>query len=125
MGYGFLLTLVFEKLGIPLQKRIGFQVSDEIGNSTLIGCDFKVTKGGSATSEQGLQTPLGLVPSEASTSSAPTIDTLLQDQITLKGEIAEVKQALTAEKSLNAKRHEDLLSAFLALTTKFPSPSST
>ena len=51
MGYGFLLKSVFEKLGIPLQKRIGFQVSDEIGNSTLIGCGFKVTKGCSATSE--------------------------------------------------------------------------
>jgi len=24
MGYGFLLTSVFEKLGIPLQKKIGF-----------------------------------------------------------------------------------------------------
>ena len=51
IGYGFLLKLVFEKLGIPLQNRIGFQVSDEIGNSTLIGCGFKVTKGCSATSE--------------------------------------------------------------------------
>jgi len=98
MGYGFLLMSVFEKLRIPLQKRIGFQVSDEIGNSTLIGCRFKVIKGDSATSEQGLQTPLGPVPSEASISSAPTSDTLLQDQITLKGEIAEVKPMLTTEK---------------------------
>jgi len=24
MGYGFLLTLVFEQLGVPLQKRVGF-----------------------------------------------------------------------------------------------------
>jgi len=60
-------------------------------DSTLIGCSFKITKGSSPTSEQGLQTPLGPIPNEASTSSAPTIDTLLQDQITLKGEIAEVK----------------------------------
>ena len=51
MGYGFLLTTVFKKLGIPLQKRIGFQVNDEIGNNTLIRCGFKVTKGGNATSE--------------------------------------------------------------------------
>jgi len=79
MGYGLLLTSVFEKFGIPLQKRIGFQIDDKIGNSTLIGCGFKVAKGGSATSEQGLQTPLGPVPREASTSSALTIDTLLQD----------------------------------------------
>jgi len=45
MGYGFLLTSVFEELGIPLQKRVGFQVSDEIESSTLIGCGFKVIKG--------------------------------------------------------------------------------
>jgi len=90
----------------------------------LIECGFKVTKDGSATSEQGLQTPLGLVSSEVSTSSAPTIDTLLQDQITLKGEIAEVKQAVTEEKALNAKRHEDLLSVLIALTVKFPPPPS-
>jgi len=79
MGYGSLLTLVFEKPGIHLHKRIGFQVSDEIGNSMLIGCGFKVTKGGSAILEQGLKKPLGPVPNEASTSSTLTIDTLLQD----------------------------------------------
>ena len=123
-GYWFLLTSVFEKLRISLQKRVGLQVSDEIGNSTLIGCGFKITKGGSAPSEQGFQTPLGPVPSDASTSSGLTIDTLLQDQITLKGEIAEVKQALTEEKALNAKRHKDRLSALLDLTAKFHHPYS-
>ena len=76
-GYWFLLTSVFEKLGISLQKRVGIQVSDEIGNSTLIGCGFKITKGDSAPSEQGFQRPLGPVPSDASTSSGPTIATLL------------------------------------------------
>jgi len=81
-----------------------------------------VTKGYGATLEQGLQTPLGPIPSEASTSGAPTIDALLQDQITLKGEIVEAKQVLTEKKTLNAKRHEDLLSAFLTLTAKFSSP---
>ena len=125
MGYEFLLTSVFEKLGIPLQKKIGFHVSDEIGNSTLIGCGFKVTKDCSATSEQGLQTPLGPIPSEASTSSTPTIDILLQDQITLKGEIAVAKQVLTEEKTLNAKCYEHLLSVLLALTAKFSPSSST
>ena len=79
IGYEFLLTLAFEKLGIPLQKRVGFQVSDEIYNSTLIGCGFTVTKGDGVTSEQGLQKPLSSVPSEASTSSALAIDTVLQD----------------------------------------------
>ena len=53
MGYGFVMISVFEKLRISFQKRVGFHVSDEIGSSTLIGCGFKVTKGGSAISEQG------------------------------------------------------------------------
>ena len=49
-GYWFLLTSVFEKLRISLEKIVGLQVSDEIGNSTLIGCGFKITKYGSASS---------------------------------------------------------------------------
>jgi len=53
MRYGFLLTSVFEKFGISLQKRVGFQVSDEIESSTLIGCGFKVIKRSSAGLEQG------------------------------------------------------------------------
>jgi len=51
MGYGFLLTSMFEQLGIPLQKMIGFQVTDDIGHSTLVGCGFKVKKRGSTGSE--------------------------------------------------------------------------
>jgi len=51
LGYGFLLTLVFEHFGVPLQKKVGLQASDEIGSSTLIGCNFKVTKGGAAVSK--------------------------------------------------------------------------
>ena len=124
MGYGFLLTLVFGELGIPLQKRVGFQVSDEIGSSALIGSGFKVTKGSNTVSEQGPLTPFGPVPGMASTSNAPTFDTLVQDQILLKGEVAKVKQAFTKEKALNAKHYEYLLSAISALTAKFTSPSS-
>ena len=51
MGFGFLLTSMFEQLGIPLQKMIGFQVTDDIGHSTLVGCGFKVKKRGSTGSE--------------------------------------------------------------------------
>ena len=40
LGYGFLFTSVFETLRIPLQKRMGFQVTDEIGSNTLLGCGF-------------------------------------------------------------------------------------
>jgi len=88
MGYGFLLISVFEKLRIPLQKRVSFQVSDEIGSSTLVGCGFTVTKGSSAGSEQGPQTPFGPVPGSSSTSSMPTFDALVQDQLLLQGEIS-------------------------------------
>ena len=83
-----MLTSAFEKLGIPSQKRKGFQVSDEIGSSTLIGCGFKVTKGNSAVSEHGSQTPFGPVLGSNSTSSTPTFDTLVQYQILLQGEIS-------------------------------------
>ena len=60
-------------------------MSDEIGNSTLIGCGFKVTKGGSAILELGLQTLFGPVPNEASTSSGPTIDTSVAGSDHFKG----------------------------------------
>ena len=79
MGYGFLLTFALEHLGIPLQKKVGLQVSDEIGSNTLIGCGFRVTKGRNAASEQGPQTPFGPVPGAPSTSSGLTLHTLLQD----------------------------------------------
>jgi len=48
----------------------------------------------------------------------------MQDQLSLKGEIADIKKALTEEKELNAKRHKDLLSAISTLMAKFSSPSS-
>jgi len=101
---------------------VRLQVTDDIGNSTLIGCRFKVTKGGAAVSEQGLQTPFTLIPRASSTSSGPSINTLLHDQTQLKEEISEVKQTLTEEKAHNAKRHEDLLNAIFALTVKFSTP---
>ena len=53
-----------------------------------------------------------------------TFDTLVQDQILLKGEISEVKQALAEEKALNAKHHEDLLRVISTLTAKFTYLSS-
>ena len=81
-------------------------------------------KGGNTGSEQRLQTPIGPVLSAPSTSSGPTFNTLLQDQLNLKGEIADMKKTLSKEKALNAKRHEDILSALSALMAKFPPPSS-
>jgi len=78
-----------------------------------------VKKGGSTGLEQGPQTPIGPVPSEASTSSGPTFDTLVQDQLSLKGEITDMKEALLEEKALNVKRYEDILSALSALIAIF------
>jgi len=113
---------MFEYLGIPLQKRVGLHVTNEIGSSTLIGCGLKVTKGGTIASEQGPQTPFGPIPGVTSTFSGHTLDTLLQDQIHLKEEIIEVKKTLIEEKALNTKCHGDLLSAISSLTAKFTSP---
>ena len=75
-----MLTSMFEEIRIPLQKRVGFQVSDEIRRNTLVRCGFTVIKGSSAGSEQGPQTPFGLVPRSASLSSVHAIDTSVQDQ---------------------------------------------
>ena len=68
---------MFKELGIPLQKKVVFQVNDDIGSNILVGCT--VAKGSSIGSKQGSQTPFGPVPGSASLSSTHTIDTLVQD----------------------------------------------
>jgi len=129
IGYGFLVTSVFETLGIPLQKRVGFQVTDEIWSNILLGCGFTIKKSDGIVSEQGPKRPFGsgpgYVPSEAASSSTSTVEALVQNQLHLKEKIAEVKHALSEEKALNAQRHKDILRAFSAVTAKFalPSPS--
>jgi len=40
LGYGFLLTRVFEHFGVELQKRVEAQLIDEVDSSTLMGCGF-------------------------------------------------------------------------------------
>jgi len=40
LGYGFLLTRVFEHFAVELQKKVDAQVIDEVGSSTIMGCDF-------------------------------------------------------------------------------------
>jgi len=129
LGYSFLLISVFETLGIPLQKRMGFQVTDKIGSNTLLGCGFQIKKSDGTVLEQGPKTPFGSSPhpvsSTAASSSTTTVAALVQDQLHLKEEIAAVKQALTEAKALNTQRHEDILRAPSALTTKLaPSSSS-
>ena len=40
LGYGFLLTRVFEHYGVELQKKVDGQVIDKVGSSTIMGCGF-------------------------------------------------------------------------------------
>ena len=75
LGYGFLLTLVFEHFGMVLQKKMGVQMVDEIGSSTLMGCDFAQVKGEQTASEQGPRTPFSSIP--ATSSSEPSVEALL------------------------------------------------
>jgi len=45
---------------VVLQKKIGIQMVDEIGSSTLMGCDFTLAKGEQTTIEQGQEHPFPL-----------------------------------------------------------------
>jgi len=45
LGYGFLLTRVFEHFGVDVKKKVGVQMIHEIGSSTLMGCGFTLFKG--------------------------------------------------------------------------------
>ena len=40
LGYGFLLTRVFEHFGVALQKKVDAQAIDEVGSSTNYGVWF-------------------------------------------------------------------------------------
>jgi len=62
LGYGFLLTRVFEYFGIELQKKVDAQVIDEVGNSTIMGCAFDLIEEGDPSPEPGVQTPTPHVP---------------------------------------------------------------
>jgi len=46
LGYGFLLTRVFEHFGVELKKKVNAQVIDEIGSCTIMGCGFALIKAG-------------------------------------------------------------------------------
>ena len=104
---------------MELQKKVGVQVIDEIGSSTLMGCGFSLAKGEHSASEQG---PRSTFPPVFGSSSGTSIEALFQDQIRLKTELTDVEGALAEEKELNAKRREDLLVILAALTAKLSSP---
>ena len=82
LGYGFLLTLVFEHFGMVLQKKMGIQMVDEIGSSTLMACGFTLVKGEQTATEQGPRAPFPPIP--GTSSSEPSVEALLQDQSRLK-----------------------------------------
>jgi len=74
---GEITPIYFSEFEIPLRQTISLQISNEIGYSTLVGCGLTVTQGSSTTLELGPQTPFDPVSGSASTSSTPTLDTLV------------------------------------------------
>ena len=121
LGYGFLLTRVFDHFGVELQRKVDAQVINEVGSTTPMGCGFDLVQEGDPNSEQGVQTPTPPVP--RSSSCHPPIAVLQQEQQRLQEEITTVKGVLQEEKELNAKRHEDLLAILAALTAKLSPPA--
>ena len=141
LGYGFLLTRVFEHFGVELKKRVDAQVIDEIGSSTIMGCGFVLIKAGDRrpdqkepspavpepvrSGDQGVQTPS--VPAPAPT---PVLRPSLPQSATpttasdqgLRADLSALQQELKEEKELNAKRHADLLALLQALQPKPPAP---
>jgi len=120
LGYGFLLTRVFEHFGVELKKKVDAQVIDKIGSSTIMGCGFALIKVGDRSEDQGVQTPSLPVPrptpSQPAASPSPSEQQLLQDEITA------LKGAFQEEKELNVKRHTNLLALLTSLQSKPPAP---
>ena len=113
LGYGCLLTRVFEHFGVELKKKVDTQVIDEIGSSTIMGCGFALIKAGDRNGDQGVQTPP--VPVPRPTQRQPAALTTVSSPQQLQDEITVLQSALQVEKELNAKRHADLLALLTAL----------
>jgi len=75
LGYGFLLTRVFEHFVVKLQKKVGVQAIDDIGSSTLMGCGYTLVEG--PATEQGVRIPF--TPIFGSSSARPSVETVLHD----------------------------------------------
>jgi len=121
LGYGFLLTWVFEHFGVELQRKVDAQVINDVDSSTIMGCGFDLIQERDPSSEQGVQTATPPIP--CSFSSQPPVAALQQEQQRLQDEITVVKGVLQEEKELNAKRYEDLLDILTALTAKLSPPA--
>ena len=57
LGYGFLLTLVFAHFGSSLQKKVGVQMINDIGSSTLKGCGLNWSEETKQFRNRGLEHP--------------------------------------------------------------------
>jgi len=55
-----------EHFGVELQKKVDAQVIDEVGSSTIMGCDFDLIQEGDPSPEQGVQTPTPPIPHSSS-----------------------------------------------------------
>jgi len=121
LGYGFLLTRVFEHFGVDLQKKVRVQIIDTIGSNTLMGCGFELATSERSASEQGHRKPFPPISGHAC--SGPPIEVLLQDHTRLSTELTAVKEKLAAERAQNAKHHNDLLSLLSALLAKLSPPA--
>ena len=102
---------------MELQKRVGAQFIDEIGSNTLMGCGYNLVEG--SASEQGTNTSRPPVPG----SSSVNVEVVLEHNSRLNAEINAVKAALDEEKTLNTKRHEDILALLTSLSAKFSPPA--
>ena len=132
LGYGFLLTLVFEYFKIPLSQKVGAQNFDEVTSTTLTSCGFQVVKSDPSASEPGPSPPVsGPVP------SCQMLTALLEGQSQLKSELAEikvvqsqlttafaeVKAAIAAQNELHDKRYDDLIALISDFLAKVFPPS--
>ena len=136
MGYGFLLTRVFERFGVELKKRVDAQVIDEIGRSTIMGYGFALIKASDRRDDQGVQ-PLSVpvpgrsedqgvqtppVPVPSPSQPEPAAPTTASDQQGLRDDLSALQRELKEEKELNAKRYADLLALLTALQPMPPAP---
>jgi len=136
LGYGFLLTRVFEHFGVELRNKVDAQVIDEVGSSTLMGCGFVLIKAGDRRADQGAQTPsvpapdrgedqgvqTPSVPVPHPTQHQPAAAMPASDQQQLQADLTALQRAFQEEKEQNAKCRADLLALLTALQPKPPAP---
>jgi len=122
LGYGFLLTLIFEHFGENYKRRSECKSLMKSTAAPSWGCGFSLAKGEHSTTEHGPRTTFP--PVSGSSSGGSFVEALIQDQTRLKTELTDVKGALAEEKELNTKCHKDLLAILAALIAKLSPPPS-